>query len=91
MTYETKTIKCAACKLPLESGAEANGEVVYSCPSCGNGDTLENVQAEAAEYVRDFEVNKLNEQLEGLARSSSFMKLDKKFTVRTDHRFIVDL
>jgi len=38
----TYKIKCAKCKVPVESPVETEAETTVSCPVCGTSDTLEN-------------------------------------------------
>lgn len=44
-------VKCANCKVPLEGPDDARPDSFIACPSCGTGDTRENVEREIAEYA----------------------------------------
>jgi hypothetical protein len=43
---------CARCKEPLEVVADSDPEAV-ACPTCGEGDTVENVTREVGEYITE--------------------------------------
>ena len=44
-------VKCARCNVPLEGPDEAHPDSFISCPSCGAGDTRENVEREVTDYA----------------------------------------
>lgn len=44
-------VKCAACKVPLEGPDDSRPDSFIACPSCGTGDTRENIEREVADYA----------------------------------------
>lgn len=91
MTNDTKPIKCFKCKEPLVGPAEPKPEDTFRCPVCGEHDTLDNVLTEVKAFATEAAAKHLNEGLERAARSSKFLKVEKKFTVGGTYRFMVDV
>ena len=50
---ETRTVLCGVCHIPVEQRANAQGNAILVCPTCGNSDGVENASREAAEYLTD--------------------------------------
>ncbi|MFO1160568.1 MAG: hypothetical protein U1E60_17145 [Reyranellaceae bacterium] len=60
-------VKCARCNVPLEGPDEAHPDSFISCPSCGAGDTRENVEREVTDYATRRVSLALDEMVEGFA------------------------
>lgn len=91
MTANTKPIKCGACDVPLKIPADAKGEDIVSCPSCGEGDTLDNVIAELGNYLSAASAEYLGKSLERSTRGNKHVKFTRKPVPRRSYRFTVDL
>ncbi|MGK2740826.1 hypothetical protein ACSHT0_08005 [Tepidicaulis sp. LMO-SS28] len=91
MTDETKKVLCGKCQVPLNGPAEPEPESVFSCPSCGRGDTLENVHRIVGEFVRDETARYLQKGMKGAAGRSKFLKFTGKPIPEREYKFIVEL
>ena len=87
----TRAAQCAACNVDLEPVRERESEDWFACPACGTGDTRENITLEVQRFFRDHVANRLNRDMDKIARRSKFIKVEKKFRVGGDYRFKVDL
>ena len=90
MATDTKSILCGKCRVPLEGSANPKPKDRYSCPRCGNGDTVENVLSEAKSFVTEMAQRKLQESMRQAARGSKFIKFDGKPIPKRTYRFITD-
>ncbi|WP_395714972.1 hypothetical protein [Reyranella sp.] len=63
----SRVVKCAKCKVPLVGPDDARPDSLISCPSCGAGDTRENVEREVAEYMASGVSQALDAMVEGFA------------------------
>lgn len=50
---ETRTVLCGVCHIPVIQRADAQGDLMLVCPTCGASDSAENASREAAEYLTD--------------------------------------
>lgn len=83
-------VKCAKCKVPLQGPADARADSFIACPSCGMGDTRENVEREVADYAASRVSQALDAMVEdfalGIGQKSN---LEGPREQRT-YRFIID-
>ncbi len=86
-----KPIKCAKCNVPLQGSADPKSEGVFSCPSCGASDTLENIQREIGEYAAEKTAEFLSGNWRELARNNKFLKVTEHPRPKKLYRFVVDL
>jgi len=83
-------VKCARCKVPLEGPKDSRPDSLVACPSCGAGDTRENVEREVAEFAASRVSQALDAMVEGFA-----LGLGKSSTLegprpQRTYRFIID-
>lgn len=90
MTIETGNILCGCCKVPVQGPTEATADDVFTCPSCGQSDTRENVLAEANSFVIELAQRKLNEQMKNAAKGSKFIQFKAAQIPTRTYRFITD-
>jgi hypothetical protein len=84
-------IKCAKCHIPIEgSEPEPQPHDILTCPSCGESDTLENVQREVGEYVASKASDALGDFLASAVRGNKYMTYEKGPREHRSYRFIVD-
>ena len=86
-TYE---VKCATCNVPLQGPADPQPHDTLSCPTCGQGDILENVNREIGEYVTEKATSALGIMMADTFRNSSSIKVTKNYQPKGSYRFIVD-
>ncbi len=83
-------VKCAKCKVPLVGPDDARPDSIISCPSCGTGDTRENVEREVADYAASRVSEALDAMVEGFALGiGQTSNLEGPREPRT-YRFIID-
>ena len=91
MTTTTHQAKCARCNVPLEgSVADPQPHDYVSCPTCGEGDTLENVTREIGEYVASKMGDKIGSMLEDAFHGSKVFTVEKESGPQKRYRFIID-
>jgi hypothetical protein len=91
MTISTHQAKCARCNVPLEGSIpdlQPNDRV--ACPTCGEGDTLENVTREIGEYVASKMSDKIGSMFEDAFRGSQVFTVEKKLGPQKRYRFVID-
>jgi hypothetical protein len=76
--------------MPLEGPDDARPDSFIACPSCGTGDTRENVEREVADYVASRVAQALDVMVEGFALGlGQSSKLEGPREQR-NFRFIID-
>lgn len=90
MAHDLVKALCGTCKVSLVSVADHDQEDWFSCPSCGAGDTRENVLREVGEHTKEVAARHLQEKMRDAARQSRFMKFSGKPVPKGDYRFIGD-
>ena len=92
MSAQNPQIKCAKCKVPLQGPADAQPQDRFACPSCGEGDSLDNILREVGEVAGDQAADFLERGMRRAARQSGgFIKIKEQPRGKRSHRFIVDL
>jgi DNA-directed RNA polymerase subunit RPC12/RpoP len=91
MGGETKSALCGKCKVLLEGPVEAQADSVFSCPRCGEKDTLENIMLVLKEYTEEFTARFLQEKMRSVARGSKLINYRGNRIPERSHRFIVDI
>lgn len=91
MSGDTKTIKCARCKVPVEITANPNSQSIVSCPRCGLRDTLKNVEREVAQFVEEHIADQLDATFKRAASRSKFITYKAGPRTKRRHRFIIDI
>jgi hypothetical protein len=82
---------CARCKCALELIPDAQPEPRAACPQCGEGDTVENIQREVGEYVKEQTAQAMIKDIANGVRGSKYLKFTSNFHPNGRHRFVVDL
>lgn len=90
MANDTQNVLCGYCRIPVKGPADPDIKDVFSCPDCGNSDTIENVMASAKAFVVELAQRHLQEAARETARGSKFIKFDGKSIPKKEHRFITD-
>ncbi|MBE0453640.1 MAG: hypothetical protein IBX58_08170 [Roseovarius sp.] len=90
MADDTQNILCGTCRIPVEGPADPDSQDVFSCPRCGNSDTLENVMASAKSFVEELAARSLQESAREAARGSKFIKFEGKSIPHRTYRFITN-
>lgn len=92
MTTTTYQPKCARCNVTLESSVpDPEPKDHVACPTCGEGDTLENVTREIGEYITEKMTESLGDTFRNLERNSGGMiKVTTSHSPHRIYRFIVD-
>lgn len=89
---DIEKVKCAACNVPLQGRAvDVDSQIIFSCPSCGNGDTEENVMREIGEQARDKVADEIAASFERATRSSKTVTFKKGSRPKKVYRFRIDL
>lgn len=91
MTDQTQTILCGSCRIPVEGPTNPKDQDTFSCPSCGNADTLENVMASARAFSEEFAANFLQESIREATRGSKIIKATLHPIPKGNHPFVVDM
>lgn len=91
MTADTKTILCGPCRVPVKGPTNPNGNDAFSCPSCGNSDTFDNVVASVKAFVTEVAGNNLQETVRKVARGNKFIKATLHPIPKGTHPFFVDM
>lgn len=88
----TKQVKCALCNVELEGPSpDTDPQGMYSCPLCGNGDTMENVVREIGEYTASKMADRLAVGFEQAVHGSKSVAFRKENRPQKIYRFIIDL
>lgn len=83
-------VKCAKCKVPLVGPDDARPDSFIACPTCGTGDTRENVEREVADYAASRVAQALDAMVEGFALGlGQSSKVEGPREQRT-YRFVID-
>lgn len=88
---EFRNVKCAACQTILQGPAEPNPNDRFTCPSCGQGDTHENIMREVGEYAQEQAAKHLQDSIRGVASRHKWIQATVKPIPPREYRFIVDL
>lgn len=91
MTIDTKSVLCGACHVAVQGPANPNPEDVFTCPSCGRADSLENVMASAEAFFVEATKRHMQEVMRKAARGNDFLKVTGKPVKQGNHPFIVNL
>ena len=91
MPNETKTIQCGLCRIPVEGPANPKGQDTFSCPSCGNADTFDNVMASVKAFASELAGNHLQESIRKATRGNKIIKATLHPIPKGNHAFVVDL
>lgn len=86
----THKILCGSCKTDLKGPSDPKPDDVITCPTCGNGDTFENVLREAKEYIANGFSKSLGDMLAKSTRNSKFVKFKSQRAPQRSYRFVVD-
>ncbi len=88
---EQKQVLCASCKCALQGPANPQLSDMLVCPICGNGDTVDVVNAEVGNYIQEQMSQAIHKAFtNGIGTTRSF-KVTSDFQPKGGHRFIVDL
>lgn len=90
MASDTEEILCGTCRVPLEGPANPEPQDRYTCPRCGNGDTVENVLAEVNAFVQEAAQGALDKSLRDALRGNDFIKVTGKPIQRRQYRFVTN-
>lgn len=88
---EGSTALCGKCRVPLTGPEDAKDDDVFSCPDCGNGDTLANVTKIIGEYAEDHIGREMDKMLKKAARGNSMLSYKSKPKPHKSYRFVLDL
>jgi hypothetical protein len=86
-----KQFKCARCDCALEGPPNPQPHDRVACPTCGEGDTFENVMREAQVSMQEQLAQHFGKALIDGARGSKHVKVTYDFKPKGGHRFVVDL
>lgn len=86
-----QSIKCVKCDCALLGPVDPGPADRFSCPTCGEGDTRDNVLKEAGEYAKDQAAIEIQKKAQEVARSSRFITYSSHYQPRQDYRFKVDV
>lgn len=82
---------CGLCETALEGPDNANDNDTFSCPKCGNSDTLKNVTRIIHEYALEYAAKSMNSTFRKATRGSKVLTFKSNFRPKGGHRFIVNL
>ena len=85
------TIKCGACKVPVEGPAHAKDEDRFACPRCGRSDTLKNILAEVEKSAADQLAGHVDDMFRNAFRGSKHLKVTSSPIPKKARRFIVEM
>jgi hypothetical protein len=54
---------CGDCEMPLDGPADPSSDSMFKCPSCGQGETFDNVRRIVGEFLKESAHDKLEEML----------------------------
>lgn len=91
MTKQTVTILCGKCRVGIEGPAESDAQAIYSCPTCGNRDTFENVMSSVTSFYEELMAEKFDKMLVDTFRSSKLIKVTGHPDPKRFHPFITDM
>lgn len=91
MGESIKHALCGKCRVALEGAASPEPHSVFSCPTCGEKDTYENVLRIVHEYAHDEAARFLHRKAHDVARRSKFISVKSKPLPTRTHRFIVEI
>lgn len=90
MSVETQSVLCGACRVPLKGPADGQSDNVFSCPTCGRGDTRENVLKEVEAFVTELAQRSLQESMRKTAGRSKLLQFKGKPIPKKSYRFVTD-
>jgi hypothetical protein len=90
MTTTTQRILCGACRADLTGPADFDNDSIFSCPTCGQSDTYQNVVSEAGDYYAEAVADHLEKQLADIGKGSSFITVTSTPRPKKSYRFILD-
>jgi uncharacterized Zn finger protein (UPF0148 family) len=88
---DTRPLLCGQCSVKLKLFSNHEGQMIGSCPVCGQEDNVENIQREIAEYVRYLTQKKVHDMLADAVRDSQRLTLQGNLPKEREFRFIFDL
>jgi hypothetical protein len=91
MSRDTQPIKCARCKVAVETVTKPNCESIVTCPRCGLSDKLKNVEREVADFAAEHVAQQLDAAFKGIARRNKALTYTAGSRTKRRYRFIVDL
>lgn len=91
MTETDQHILCGKCRVAIEGPADANPQTVFSCPSCGESDTFENIEREVASFANQEFAHHADAVLAEAAEGQEFLKVTLDAPPKRSHRFIVEM
>lgn len=91
MANDTKEVLCGGCKVSLQGPADAKPESIFSCPSCGRSDRLDNIRRIVGEFVRDETARYMQESTKRALRGSKMIKATYKPIPKRNYQFVVAL
>lgn len=91
MSLKTADIKCAKCNVALQSPTDPKPDSRIACPTCGEGDTYDQVMREVSEHVTEQAGDFLTGKISADLRRNKNIKITKHAVPKKPHRFIVNL
>jgi len=91
MTTQANEILCGKCRVAVEGPANPKDQDVFSCPSCGRSETLENVTASVEAFTAELVANRMQKTMRKMVRGSDALKVKLHPVPKGNYPFIVDL
>jgi hypothetical protein len=92
MATGTYNVICAHCRVPLQGNVvDTKPEDRFACPSCGQGDTYQNIMREAKDSATEQVGEAFTKMIKDTLRGSKYLKFTEKRRPKKAHRFILDM
>jgi predicted RNA-binding Zn-ribbon protein involved in translation (DUF1610 family) len=88
---QTATVLCAECKIALQPVTQQQTEDWFACPTCGTGDTRENVLLEAKDHATELVAHALQDAARNAAKRNKFITFRGQSIPKRSYRFITDV
>ena len=89
---DTQVVKCAKCDVVLQGNVvDTQSNDRFSCPSCGEGDTYENVMREVGDSALDQMGDAFTKTIKSALRGSKHLTFKEKHRPKKSRRFFIDL